>query len=80
MFICNYSILSYRNPNKDQRPSFESLEKSLREPTEKILGWNDSDTQSCPEAQMLGAPLEHGQKLYRDLQDAYIGAVENEYS
>ena len=72
-------ILHYRNPDKAQRPSFEYLVKSLGAPAENILTWSQNVTQTCPEALILGAPLEHGQKLYLDLQNAYIGADENEY-
>ena len=58
-----------RHPEASSRPTFSDLVTSFDQPDSKLLTCpSDVDP---PEAVVLGAPLEMGENLYRDLQKSY---------
>ena len=58
-----------RHPEASSRPTFSDLVTSFDQPDSKLLTCpSDVDP---PEAVVLGAPLEKGENLYRDLQNKY---------
>jgi len=66
-----YTVLS-RNPSPDSRPSFPDALIELQHPDFKMLMWAPEDVAAYSEqARTLGAPLEAGEELYRDLQISY---------
>ena len=55
-----------RHPEASSRPTFSDLVTSFDQPDSKLL--------TCPsdvDPVVLGAPLEKGENLYRDLQNKY---------
>ena len=46
-------------------------------PDTKLLKWSEEDKTTDPEAATLGADLDAGQELYKDLQERYIPKAEN---
>lgn len=60
-----------RNPDHNQRPSFDSIHDYLESPEESLLQWNDRDIDPDRLAHVLGSPLEEANNLYLDLQRIY---------
>ena len=58
-----------RHPEPDERPLFFDIMIPLQKPDFQILKWSDNEGEG--EALTLGAPLEKGRHLYRDLQRTY---------
>ena len=80
-WVCTYTlseefhvVMCYacRHPEKSLRPSFHSLCQSLDGEPATLLQWREEDTQSHPQASLLGAELEAGKNLYTELQDMYL--------
>ena len=62
-----------RNPRAGQRPDFPNVLQSLQHPDRKILTWTPEDVAAYSEqARTLGAPLEAGEALYKELQSLYF--------
>ena len=49
-----------------------SVVQQLSLPDTKLLKWNEEDKATDTEAAILGAGLEKGVDLYKDLQELYI--------
>ena len=61
-----------RHPDPASRPTFSELYQALSQPDSKLLGWSEADMRVHPQAAVLGAPLEAGKDLYRELQEMHI--------
>ena len=67
-----YIFLNLRNPDHHNRCSMQELFNALSSShQETLLSWNEEDRSVSPQADVLGAPLEEGENLYRDLQMSY---------
>ena len=54
------------------RPTFPDIQVDLQRPDFKLLSWTVEDVSTYTEqARTLGAPLEAGEELYTDIQNAY---------
>ena len=60
-----------RNPDHNARPSAVGVVIKLTQPESTLLAWRADDMEAPPEGCKLGAPLEMGESLYKDLQEAY---------
>ena len=62
-----------RNPEQSQRSSFDDLLEILQNSDDRLLDWLDSDLEkmSSPQSNIVGAALEKGHSLYKDLQGSY---------
>lgn len=60
-----------RHPDHHLRPTFEDITIGLAEDPEVILCWREEDKAVSPKAVALGAPMEEGKHLYKELQDKY---------
>lgn len=56
----------------EQRPAFASLLTRLSQPDWSLNKWSRVDTQSHPQAGVLGAPLIAGHQMYNELQSMYL--------
>lgn len=65
-------LLCYRHPDTVSRPTFSELNQALSQPESELLGWSEEDMSVHPQAAVLGAPLEAGKDLYRELQEMHI--------
>ena len=66
----------FRNPEADERPAFVDIMIPLQKPDFQILKWSEDDFASSSAAsRTLGAPLEAGLALHRDLQRTYLTAA-----
>ena len=66
-FVCK------RNAEPESRPTFSDIQTVLQRPDLKLLTWMAEDVAAyTEEARTLGAPLEAGEELYTDIQNAYI--------
>ena len=68
----------YRNPETSKRPSFPDIVQRFSLPDTKLLKWSEEDKATNPEAATLGADLDTGQKLYKDLQERYQNVPKKE--
>jgi serine/threonine protein kinase len=60
------------NPTASLRPSSSELLQDLTGAEEScLLQWREEDSRCHPQAHLLGAPLEAGESLYRELQLTY---------
>lgn len=63
---------TFRHPTASERPSFgDILASSLRE-REEILSVPEKDCNSHDQANLLGASLEAGLEMYKDIQNIYL--------
>ena len=60
-----------RHPDYHSRISFTKVLQSLKNDQSSLLQMDPSDKIGTPLSLTLGAPLEHGQDLHKDLQDTY---------
>ena len=61
-----------RNPDYHKRPSFKDLFIGLSVGNQDVLlSWAEDDRTMSGQADVLGAPLEEGKDLYKDLQFLY---------
>ena len=60
-----------RHPDCHSRVSFTEVVQSLNYDQRSLLQMDPSDKTGTPLSLTLGAPLEHGQDLHKDLQDTY---------
>ena len=66
------SICVHSHPEHSKRPGFHAIGTKLQSQAKKILKWeHDLINSSSPMSLVLGSPLEHGQELYKDLQNCY---------
>ena len=65
-------LLCYRHPDPVARPTFSELYQALSQPESELLGWSEEDMRVHSQAAVLGAPLEAGKDLYRELQERHI--------
>ena len=65
-------FLCYRHPDTVSRLTFSELCQALSQPESELLGWSEEDMRVHPQAAVLGAPLEAGKDLYRELQEMHI--------
>ena len=65
-------LLCCRHPDTASRPTFSELCQSLSQSESELLGWSEEDMSIHPQAAVLGAPLEAGKDLYRELQEMHI--------
>ena len=62
------------HPQPESRPTFTNILGNLQRPDYQLLNWASDDVSSNSEAaKTLGAPLDEGFSLYKDLQNTYIG-------
>ena len=62
-----------RNPEATSRPMFCNIITELQQPDFKILKWSENDKAiSSEKAMTLGAPIEEGASLFKDLQHTYM--------
>ena len=60
-----------RHPDYHSRVSFTEVVQSLNYDQRALLKVDPGDKTGSPLSLTLGAPLEHGQELHKDLQDTY---------
>ena len=62
-----------RHPNANERPSFEECGDFLMSDNDTLLQWNseDYDGLRSQKAMELGAEVQYGFQLYKDLQHQY---------
>jgi hypothetical protein len=60
-----------RHPTPSARPNFSEVLASLLK--DNVLSIPRADKRSHPDAGMLGANLEAGLEMYKDLQNTYLG-------
>ena len=68
---------SCRHPETAKRPNFSDIMQRFSLPDTKLLKWSEEDKATDPEAATLGADLDAGQELYKDLQERYIPKADN---
>ena len=61
-----------RHPDTASRPAFSELYQAVSQSESELLGWSEDDVRVHPQAAVLGAPLEAGKDLYRELQEMHI--------
>lgn len=67
-----FPLITCRNPQENERPSFCNIVVSFQLPDFQILNWSHSDKTLYSEAsQRLGGPIETGKELYTELQKRY---------
>ena len=75
LLIDLFSLYVYREPDPKKRITFDNIVGKLSSSSGMILKWKNEDNTSSPLCSVLGAPLEHGQELYKDLQNLYLTKV-----
>ena len=65
------NISTCRNPTPEERPTFRRTVLDLVGEKRQVLEIPDPDLRSHPQAGTLGAHLESGALMYRDLQNSY---------
>ena len=70
-----FSLYMYREPDPKKRMTFDNIVGKLCSSSGMILKWENRHNTSLPLCSVLGAPLEHGQELYKDLQNLYFTKV-----
>ena len=71
------SFVIDRNPDASHRPAFPDIMIPLQKPDFQILKWDDKDSSSSDgKAKILGAPLQEGLPLHKDLQRTYLPRAE----
>ena len=75
LLIDLFSLYVYREPDPKKRITFDNIVGKLCSGSEMILKWENRHDTSSPLCSVLGAPLEHGQELYKDLQNLYSSKV-----
>ena len=60
-----------RHPDHHSRVSFTEVVQSLNYDQRSLLKMDPRDKTGTPLSLTLGAPLEHGRELHKDLQDTY---------
>ena len=60
-----------RHPDYHSRVSFTEVVQSLNYDQRSLLKMDPRDETGTPLSLTLGAPLEHGQEMHKDLQDTY---------
>jgi hypothetical protein len=71
-----HAAYTYRNPDANERPAIQDVMMPLQKPDFQILRWESEDaSSSAAEATILGAPLQDGFHLYKDLQKTYLSAT-----
>ena len=63
---------SFRHPETSKRPTFTDIMQRLSLPDTKLLKWSEEDRGTDPEAATLGAELDAGLSLYKDIQETYL--------
>ena len=66
------TFLLHRNPNTSRRPKFRDIFLVLIENETFILSLPQEAHETHQLSATLGAPLEAGEMIYRDLQNMYI--------
>ena len=66
-----------RNPNHQERISFNYISDYLRQSDETLTYWSQEDKSVSPKAHVLGAALHSSERLYLDLQHRYKQQVES---
>ena len=66
-------MITYRHPDPDSRPAFCNLMLLLlQRPDFQLLKWSEEDEATfSKKSRTLGGPLEDGEELYTELQNAY---------
>ncbi len=62
----------YRHPVPGRRPNFNEIMLSMIRSDEDILLLPEEAISTHPNASLLGADLQAGVNMYRDLQDTYL--------
>ena len=62
-----------RHPDSSLRPGFRDLLLALLQNVEVVLAIPEDAQTAHAQASVLGAPLEAGEQMYRDLQQTYMG-------
>ena len=68
----------YRNPETSHRPAFRDIIIALLENEDSILEIPSDALSSHRQAGVLGAPLEAGEAMYRELQGMYMTSASTE--
>ena len=71
-----FSLYMYREPDPKKRITFDNVVGKLCSNSGMILKWENRNNTSSPLCSLLGAPLQHGQELYKDLQMKYHADVQ----
>ena len=64
-------LLLLRNPNHQERISFNDISDYLRQSDETLTYWSQEDKSVSPKVHILGAALHSSERLYSDLQLHY---------
>ena len=72
MYVYTHDLSILRSPNEHSRPSFRDIHLSLSQNQEHVLQIPEEAASTHPQAAVLGAPLEAGEKMYMDLQNSYF--------
>ena len=70
----SFIIFPNRHPLPNERPSFEGCGDFLMSDNETLLQWNSEDVDaiiSSPKSMELGAEVQYGFQLFKDLQHQY---------
>ena len=68
-----------RHPNVEGRPIICEIVQQLQVPDYYVMRWSEEDMKMySSEARTVGAPLESGHELYKDLQKIYLAKGETE--
>ena len=66
-------FINIRNKDSDFRPDFYEICSELSIPDLRMLKWSAEDVASySEESRTIGAPLAKGEKLFSELQNAYL--------
>lgn len=66
------SGLLCRHPTPAVRPKYREILTVLLDEEHKVLSIPTEDASTYPQACLLGAPIEEGEKMYLDLQECYF--------
>ena len=62
----------HRHPEAEKRPTFDSLVEQLSVPDEELLSWSENEHMVYAQAKQVGAKLNMGKDLYKDMQTQYL--------
>ncbi len=68
----SHKILTHRHPKTNERPNFGDILTSTLKDKEEVLSIPKKDTLTHDQANCLGASLEAGLEMYKQLQNTYL--------
>lgn len=66
-----FSAPVLRNPNHNARPSAIGVVVKLTQPESTLLALTEEEKEALSGGCKLGAPLEKGENMFKDLQETY---------